>query len=669
MSNSTGLAEANNKNSHNALDLLQQGHYSQALEQAQLILANDADHTQAMFIVAVVCRHQESSEIGLEKLQALLKLQPNFSLAYQEIGFIYAAQGNFYPAIAHLQKAVALNDKLPESWRTMGELFLVDGDDASANEAFRQHLRLNSKNPDTVMAVSLFSKGKIGQAEQLCRKILKEDPTDVNTIRLFADIAIRLSVYAEAEKLLERCLELAPDYHLARLNYCNLLSKREKLDLALIEVNKLLALEINKPSLLVLRASILSKSGEFHTAIQDYDYLVENCPPKSRVLLSLGHAHKAIGQQALAIQAYRDAVKVEAHFGDAYWSLANLKTFSFEDAEIEAMLQARELPQCSEEDYFHICFALGKAYEHQRQYDLSFQYYKEGNDIKCKLDGHSAEENHSNVQRAKNSLSQEFFQSQENLGHSDPAPIFIVGLPRSGSTLLEQILASHSQVDGTKELVHILSIVQNLSERRRQQDVSKYPEALLSLQAEQLQSLGKHYIEQARIQRGSAPFFIDKMPNNYLHIGLIKMILPNAKIIDARRHPMACCFSGYTQLFSKGQSFTYNLNDLGNYYRDYVEVMNHWDRVLPGQVLRVHYEDVVADTESQVRRILDFCGLPFEESCLQFHQTQRAVRTASSEQVRQPIYQGALEHWHNYSAHLQDLKSSLGDVLTNYPAA
>jgi tetratricopeptide (TPR) repeat protein len=385
------------------------------------------------------------------------------------------------------------------------------------------------------------------------------------------------------------------------------------------------------------------------------------------VTLSYAHALKTVGRQEDAIAAYRRTITLKPSFGDAYWSLANLKTFRFEDDEIEAMRTEINRDTITQEDHFHLCFALGKALEDRKQFDESFSYYHLGNDIKEKLEGYDRGKNRSAAQRVIAVCTEDLLSSKANLGDPAPDPIFIVGLPRSGSTLLEQILASHSQVDGTKELVEILSIVRRLSGKKKKSDVSRYPDILQDLDASQLKDLGQEYIDRTRIQRGNGAFFIDKMPNNFLHIGLIHLILPNAKIIDARRHAMAACFSGFTQLFASGQRFTYGLSNIGSYYRDYVDVMDHWDLVLPGRVLPVQYEDVVADAEAQIRRILDYCDLPFEEACLQFHRTERAVRTASSEQVRQPIYSGALEHWRNYERHLDELKESLGPVLERYP--
>jgi tetratricopeptide (TPR) repeat protein len=486
-------------------------------------------------------------------------------------------------------------------------------------------------------------------------------------MRLLAGIGIRLGVLDDAENLLERCLELAPDFYMARLNYANVLSKREKLEQALTQVDLLLEGEPQKPALINLKAVILAKMGNYEQALPCYEYLLSNFPPQPNITLTYGHALKTVGKQKKAISAYRQTIDLRPSFGDAWWSLANLKTFRFKDDDLDAMRKEIDKTTCTQDDHFHLCFALGKALEDLGEYEESFHYYQVGNNAKKELEEFDPAQIDDIVRRNKALCNKEFFLGTAGRGCESPDPIFIVGLPRSGSTLLEQILASHSQVDGTKEQVHIVSLVQRLGGKKKQSDISRYPEILTELSASQLKEYGQEYLERSRIQRGEAPYFIDKMPNNFPHIGLINLILPNAKIIDARRHPMAACFSGYTQLFARGQSFTYGLSNIGRYYRAYLDMMDHWDQVLPGKVLCVQYEEIVADTESQVRRMLDYCGLSFEENCMQFHQTERPVRTASSEQVRQPIYSGALAHWRNYEKHLDELKDSLGPVLNRYP--
>ncbi len=645
-----------------AMELLSAGESGLAKEQAEVILEQYPDEVNSQFVVAAALRAQGHEEDSLARLKTITEQAPDFALAQQELGFAYAASGKLMAAIQAFQAAVKIQPKLPASWKQMGELFLIDGDEVSANEAFRQHLLASNEDPNLVRAVDLFRAGKLGQSERLCRDVLQDNPTNITAIRLLAEIGIKIGVYADAEHLLERCLELAPDFQLARLNYANVLSKREKLEEALVEVDRLLEEDPDKPAYLAQRAATLVRMGDFEKALPCYAYLLSHFPAQAKIVLSNGHALKTVGRLDDAIAAYRHAIDLRPTFGDGYWSLANLKTFRFDDADLEAMRVAIDDPAATHEDHFHLCFALGKALDDREQYDDAFRYYQKGNRIKEKLEGYEASTAEEITTKIRSTCDDELFAAQGGKGCPAPDPIFIVGLPRSGSTLLEQILASHSQVDGTKELVHILSFVRRLGGRRSKSETSRYPEVLAELPAEQLAELGQEYLDRTRIQRAAAPYFIDKMPNNFFHVGLISLILPNAKIIDARRHPMAACFSGYTQLFARGQPFTYSLADIGRYYCDYVSVMNHWDDVLPGKVLRVQYEDVVADTETQVRRMLDFCGLEFEESCLQFHETERPVRTASSEQVRQPIYSAALEHWRNYESHLDELKTALAPV-------
>jgi len=651
----------------NALKLLGEGEAVLAREQADEILSIYPDEVNSLYIVAATLRAQGDLEAALQCLKGLVQRVPDFALAQQELGFCYAAAGNLYAAIETLQKAVAIQPKLPASWRLMGELFLADGDEDSATEATNQHLLASSVDPDLIAAVKHFRARRIGQAEKLCRKILRAEPTNVMAIRLLAEIGLKIGLLDDAENLLTRCLELAPDFRLARLNYAQVLGKREKLEEALAQVDQLLEAEPDKFTMLILKGSILIKMGAFEQVIPLYEDMLKTFPGRPMITLVYGHALRTVGEQEKAIAAYRQTIKLRAGFGDAWWSLANLKTFEFTNQDIETMRAEIDKPDCRREDHFHLCFALGKALEINHQYDESFHYYKLGNETKARLEAHNPENNHKTVQRLKKVFTEEFVAQHKGCGVTDADPIFIVGLPRCGSTLLEQIIASHSLVDGTKELVYMPAMVRNLGGKIKKGGVSKYPGVLADLGESDFLEMGREYLGRSREQRGEAPFFIDKMPNNFMHISLIHLTLPNAKIIDARRHPMAACFSGFTQLFARGQAFTYGLKNIGWYYRDYIELMDHWDRVLPGKVLRVQYEDVVADTENQVRRILDHCELDFEGNCLQFHQTERAVRTASSEQVRQPIYKAALEHWRNYEPHLDDLKSALGLVLERYP--
>lgn len=521
-------------------------------------------------------------------------------------------------------------------------------------------------DPALEKVASLLYAGDIAEAEEVCRAYLKKYPADVSAIRMLADIGLQVGAYDDAENLLLRCLELAPDFDLARLNYASLLTKRHRYEQSLTQIDQLLVKDPSKAAYLVQKASTLVGVGDFEQAIVLYRGLTQKFPDQAKLFMSLGHTLKTVGQQEEAIKAYREAINNEPQLGEAYWSLANLKTFEFLDVDIDAMLEELGKEQPKAQDFFHLCFALGYALEKRGLYDEAFEAYRKGNMVKRKLVRYDARENFRNTQRLKAFFTPEFFTSIAGVGDPSPDPIFIVGLPRAGSTLVEQILSSHSQVEGTMELPDIISMARRLSGKKNLDEKGKFPDVLSELTSSYLRDLGTEYLERTRIHRTSKPYFIDKMPNNFAHIGFIKTILPNAKIIDARRHPLAGCFSCFKQLFAKGQNFTYGLDDIGNYYRDYIDLMNHFDAVLPGVVHHIQYEDVLDNFEVEVRCLLDFCGLDFEENCLKFYETDRAVRTASSEQVRQPIYQSSKEQWRHFEPHLDVLKKVLGPVLAPY---
>ena len=486
-------------------------------------------------------------------------------------------------------------------------------------------------------------------------------------MRLLADIAVRLGVLEDAEFLLETALEFSPQGTKVRMDYIQVLRKQQKYQEALANAKILIQQEPNNPQFQSVFAVESMQSGDYDTALTTFDSILKILPEEPVTLTSRGNALKTQGRKEEAIDSYRRAISKYPAHGEAYYSLANLKLFSFTDKEIEAMESQEANPGISYMARIYLDFALGKAYEDMGDFDKAFSYYERGNSFKRSQSRYKAEDITSEFHAQTDVFDDSFVQASAGSGVRAADPIFIVGLPRSGSTLLEQILASHSQVDGTMELPNILSLAQKLRRGDKLSGTSHYPSVLKTLDAEALSKFGEAYIKDTRVHRGSAPFFIDKMPNNFRHIGLINLILPNAKIIDARRHPMGCCFSAFKQLFHEGQEFTYGLEQVGTYYKDYVELMDHWDKVLPGKVLRVQYEDVVEDLDTQVRRILDYCGLDFEDSCISFHETERSVRTPSSEQVRQPIYQSGVDQWKNFEANLEPLKKALGPVLKRYP--
>ena len=652
-----------------ALAALNQGHYQVAREQAQTLLNLHPQDENALYILGAALRGEANYPEAISCLQELCTLAPDFARAQQELGFALAATGQVLPAIDALKQALKFDPKLSESWKVMGEMYVANDDLVAANEAFHQHLLLHSHDPVLIQAVAMIKHGEFGQAEGILKKFLYDNPYNVVAIRALAEIATHLGRLEDAENLLVRALQLKPDFYLARLNYAQLLKRREKLGPALAQVNLLLEREPNSFALLVLRSAILSGLGDFTQALPAYEHLLKAFEPRPMVALSYGHALKTVDRIADAVASYRHCLAMRPSFGDAYWSMANLKTFRFEDDDISAMRQLIEENAGNEADHFHLCFALGKALDDRGEYAESFRYYKMGNDLKIPLENYSAENTNEYIEASIAHCTPSLYDAKGDCG--DPAcdPIFIVGLPRSGSTLLEQIIASHSQVDGTKELVEITAISRRLNGKLKATDKALYPAILADLSPQQLTELGQEYMQRTRVQRGDAAYFTDKSPNNFNHIGMISLILPNAKIIDARRNPMACCFSNFVQLFARGQPYTYGLDNIAGYYQAYLRLMDHWDDVLPGKVLRVQYEEVVADIENQVKRILDFLGLELEQNCLDFYKTDRAVMTASSQQVRQPIYTTGLEHWRHFEPYLDELKNHLGPVLERYPIA
>jgi tetratricopeptide (TPR) repeat protein len=522
-----------------------------------------------------------------------------------------------------------------------------------------------------VTATGFFMDGDLEAAEPLVRAYLLKHGDHVEAMRLLARIGIARKVYDDAELLLAAVLALAPGYRAARREYAEVLVELHKYPEARREIDRLLDEEPeNRLYYRVLYATTSVGLGEHERAVAAYREHLEENPADADVHLSLAHALKTLGQREEAIESYRRAAACRPGFGDAYWSLANLKTYRFTDEELGRLRAAESDQATSVIDRFHLCFALGKALEDRGEYEESFRYYMQGNALKRSESRYRPEIVENNTRHQIEVCTDEFFSDRRGFGSQSRDPIFIVGLPRSGSTLIEQILASHSKVEGTQELAHIQQIVSELRGRDPDLNDSRYPRILREMSAEDFRRLGDRYIAQTRVyRRTDRPFFIDKMPNNFRHLGLIRLMLPNARIIDARREPMACSFGNLKQLFAKGQEFSYGVEDIARYYRTYLELMRHWNRVLPGWVLRVHHEDVVDDLDGNVRRILDFCGLEFEPACLDFHKTVRSVRTASSEQVRQPLYREGIDHWRHFEPWLGPLERALGDALTRHREA
>jgi tetratricopeptide (TPR) repeat protein len=638
-----------------------------ALARAEEVLGVSPDSAPARLIKATALRKQGAGTAALDVIGALAAERPDEPDILHENALCLGAAGRGEEAIAVLREVLRLAPRHAGAWRTLGDQLAAAGDEAGSRDAYERHLALSTPHPDLIKAAECLRKKELPEAERLTREILKQDPGDPTAIRLLAAIGMELGRFDDAINLLDRCLELAPEFHLARQNYAVALSRRQRFDEALAEVDKLLVAEPNNPSHLLLRGTFLVHKGDHAPALELYEEFLAKYPRQAGAHMNYGHTLKTVGRLDEAIGAYRKAIELRPQTGEAYWSLANLKTFRFRDQDLADMQQQVDEEGGDPDDQSHLLFALGKAMEDRGNFDESFDYYARGNALRGKRHRYHAKINVFDTVRQIKTLDRGFFEERRGWGCPAPDPIFIVGLPRAGSTLLEQILASHSQVEGTAELPDIIAISRRLGKKSRKNPASDYPEILRTLDAAAARDLGEGYLASTRVQRHGKPFFIDKMPNNFKHIGLIHLILPEAKIIDARRHPMAGCFSCFKQLFAHGQTFTYGLRDLGYYYRDYVRLMDHWDSVLPDRVLKVQYEDMVADTENQIRRLLDYCGLPFEDACLRFYETQRAIRTPSAEQVRRPVYTEGLEQWRNFEPHLGPLKDALGPLLDRYP--
>ena len=604
--------------------------------------------------------------VAAEQACEILKVVPKQPDAMLILGLARAAGGDVDGSIDALAGAVALRPNLPDGWLALADQLRARGDAEAADRAYARYIKAATRDPQLMGAAAALCDNRIPEAEALLRAHLTGHPNDVAALRMLAEVAARLLRYSDSQRLLERCLELAPSFDAARHNYATVLNRQGRSAEALAQCTRLLAKEPHHPGYRSLHAAISANLGDYAEAIAAYESVLRQYPQQARLWTSYGHALRTTGKVPESIAAYRRALSLEPTLGEAWWSLANLKTFRFSDAEVLAMRAALGRAELADEDRLHFEFALGKALEDAASYEESFAHYTAGNALRRNQHGYDPDDNSSFVRRSKQQLTERFFTERAGAGADARDPIFIVGLPRAGSTLIEQMLASHPLVEGTMELPQLPQIVRELAGPGQEQ--GSFLQRLAGLGRGELRALGERYLAETRIMRKTdAPFFLDKMPNNCMYVGLIHVILPNAVIIDARRHPLGCCFSCFKQHFARGQWFSYGLEDLGRYYRDYVELMAHFDEVLPDRVARVFYETLVADPETELRRLLERCGLPFETACLKFHDNDRAVRTASSEQVRQPIFREAVAHWRHYEPWLDPLKRALGDVLRDYP--
>lgn len=651
----------------NALRLLDSDP-AQAARQAREILKVVPGQPGAVLLLGMAANAERDFAHAAAVLEPLAHAQPKSARTWLALGVARGGNGHVGAAIEALNRAIALQPRLPCAWLTLAELRFSTGDEAGADAAYLQHLKHSHDDPELMTSADALAKNRLTEARALLERRLKWQPGDIAAMRMLAELELRQGHNTKAMELLEKVLERAPGFDAARQNHAAALHRGNRHADALAELDTLLAKNPNDQILRNMKAVVLSKLGDFDSAIATYESVLQRVPDQAEIWINYGHALKTAGRSADAVRAYRRCLALRPDFGSAWWSLANLKTARFDATDIDRMRTQLARAELDANARLHVEFALGKAMEDSGRYAESFSHYANANALRRTQLAYDAEQSHARTLRSIATYERSFFTDRTGSGSQADDPIFVVGMPRSGSTLIEQILASHPLVEGTMELPTIISIGSDLRLRDSNPDSAAYHEVLASLGQDELRRLGEHYLERTRIHRREGrPFFIDKMPNNFAHIGLIQLILPNARIIDARRHPLACCFSNFKQHFARGQPFSYDLVDMGRYYADYVGLMAHFDRALPGRIHRVIYERMVDDTETEVRALLDYCGLEFDARCLRFFENERTVRTASSEQVRRPIYREGVDQWKHYEPWLDPLKQALGPVLEAYP--
>ncbi len=637
--------------------------FVEALRLLKSNLAEDPNHIDSLYLSAVSSRYLKNFDDSKKFIERLLTNAPDMGRAYQELGHLNRDAGDEENAIRYYRQACELNPALPASWKALYSYFKKNDNKPAADHAYMQMNTLETM-PNTLLFISqILNEGKLGIAEEKCREFVKQNPTNTYAMSLLSDIADRLGYFDDAEFLLESAVKFDPDDGELRMKYAMILRKKQKFAKTMEQVNILCDQFPENLSYQAQKASEIMQNGDHKGAIDLFDEILHKNPYNFSILTSKGHAQKTLGETERAIKSYQTAYQVKQDHGEAFFSLANLKTYAFSENELNIMREQLKRVDLTLRDkaYFH--FALAQGCEAIGEYDEAFFHLDSGNKIKNKQSKYSIERMDKELQAQIDVCDESFFESHGNGGYETEDPIFILGLPRAGSTLIEQILASHSMIDGTLELPNILSMAQSLRGDDIYGKEGNYPKSMEHLSPEKRVEMGRKFIDDTKMHRKEAPRFTDKMPNNFRHIGLIHLIMPNAKIIDARRYPLDCCFSMFKQLFAQGQEFTYGLAEAGSYYKSYVELMDHWDAVLPNKILRVNNEDIIDDLEGQVSRMLDFLGLPFEESCITFYETDRSVRTASSEQVRKPINKSGMHRWKPYAQHLGPLIDGLGPKL------
>ena len=648
----------------NAVSLMEDGNFSLAEQQLAEILKEEPNDPNFLRLSGVSSIEQGNPQAALIPLSRVIKIAPDFAKAYEDIATAYFLMGDLEQSEKYLKKSLELDPKVFTAWKSLGDILFDQGKKEEANKAYKEALKTDSRYEEMTKAMALISKGQSVEAESIYRGILAKDPKNVDALRLLALLASRNGAIDQAISMLLKCTELAPDYAMAWDNLGKMYRQKEDYIKSIKCLQKATELRPEWPQGWAGLGTVYTRASLHEEGIQAYLKSISLKDNQPRVHLSLGHVYKTIGLQEESIKSYKKTIELDPQNGEAYWSLANLKTYRFTNKEVSEMLEQLKNKDLPDREKVHFQFSLGKSYEDEKKFKRSFDFYLRGNNLNRGRNTYDPKAIEAMVEREIRFFNNEFFKKRETWGAPNNDPIFIVGLPRSGSTLIEQILASHSDVEGTMELPNMLNIARKLGNTSR--EGSNYPEILDSISKSESIELGEQYIKETQRLRSKSPYFIDKMPNNFSHVGLINLILPNSKIIDARRNPMDTCFSCFKQLFARGQAFTYDLQEIGRYYLSYIRLMDHWQKVVPDKVYLVEYEKMIANQEEETKKLLKFCDLSFQENCLKFYENKRAVKTASSEQVRQPIYKRGINYWKNFEESLVDLKVSLQPIKQRF---
>lgn len=649
----------------NALATLKDGNADRTVEMCNTALTKNPADGKMRVLLATAQVRQGQFESAESNLRQVLTAFPDIPKANRELGNALLGQGKGDDAVKAFQRVVELTPEIAVAHFDLSLALSKIGREEESQDALEKSFELDPERRELLDAMKLQREKKFSKAEVIYRDVLRRDPANVNATRLLGLNALEMGQHRLAIRLLRNAIKLRPGFFGARLDLARAYIERDDLTEGKEALEEAIKLEPKLPYPRMLLGNLFSKAGRYEEAVVAFEESLVLDPKQGGSLAGIGHALKTVGRQDEAIAAYRECIRLYPSAGETYWSLANLKTFRFTDEEIENMITFVDDSKLPDETRVNFNFALGKAYEDRGEFERAFSYYETGNRIRRENERYDPVSTEVIHDRIIKTISADCLTKHENSGDPDPAPIFIVGLPRSGSTLVEQILASHEQVEGTHELPDLPRIIMEINKQRPHGET--YPEALSYFSADELKQLGRQYLDSTLRHRAGLPFFTDKMPNNFPSVGLIQLILPNAKIINARRHPLDSCMGSFKQLFFKGQAFTYDLIEIGEYYLEYQRVMDHWHELLPGKVLDVQYEEMVMDQENQTRRLIDFCGLPWDDGCLRFYETDRAVNTASSEQVRQPIYSKSVNSWRRFENELQPLIEVLEPLLVKLP--